>query len=66
MIQRSVYEDSDGVRKEEVAALGGGQNVFSAFYDRLKVRLDLTTHTHHFLPFFFIRPLLGWELRKGG
>ena len=34
--QRSVYEDADGVRKEEIAALGGGQNVFSTFYDRLK------------------------------
>lgn len=36
--QRSVYEDSDDVRKEEIAALGGGHNVFSAYYDRLKVR----------------------------
>mmetsp|Transcript_12726 Transcript_12726/g.30935 ORF Transcript_12726/g.30935 Transcript_12726/m.30935 type:complete len:500 (-) Transcript_12726:510-2009(-) len=33
---RSVYEDSDDVRKEEIAALGGGHNVFSAYYDRLK------------------------------
>ena len=64
MIQRSVYEDSDGVRKEEIAALGGGQNVFSAFYDRLKVRLDLTTPI--IFSRFFIRSLLGWELRKGG
>jgi len=35
-----VYEDSDHSRKDEIAALGGqgvsGQNVFSAFYDRLK------------------------------
>ncbi|TXG71221.1 hypothetical protein EZV62_006156 [Acer yangbiense] len=35
-----IYEDSDGARKDEIAALGGqtatGTNVFSAFYDRLK------------------------------
>jgi splicing factor 3A subunit 3 len=38
--QIEVYEDSDHSRKDEIAALGGqgvsGQNVFSAFYDRLK------------------------------
>mmetsp|Transcript_32269 Transcript_32269/g.79679 ORF Transcript_32269/g.79679 Transcript_32269/m.79679 type:complete len:502 (-) Transcript_32269:373-1878(-) len=37
---RSVYEDADAVRKEEIAALGGGSNVFSAFYDRLKETRD--------------------------
>ncbi|PKA61495.1 hypothetical protein AXF42_Ash014412 [Apostasia shenzhenica] len=35
-----IYEDRDGARKDEIAALGGqtlsGTNVFSAFYDRLK------------------------------
>lgn len=35
-----IYEDADGARKDEIAALGGqtgsGTNVFSAFYDRLK------------------------------
>lgn len=35
-----IYEDKDGSRKDEIAALGGqtatGTNVFSAFYDRLK------------------------------
>ncbi|XP_078429865.1 splicing factor-like protein [Wolffia australiana] len=36
-----IYEDKDGARKDEIAALGGqtatgGINVFSAFYDRLK------------------------------
>lgn len=35
-----IYEDKDGARKDEIAALGGqtatGTNVFSAFYDRLK------------------------------
>ncbi|XP_058095942.1 splicing factor SF3a60 homolog [Magnolia sinica] len=36
-----VYEDKDNARKDEIAALGGqtaggGTNVFSAFYDRLK------------------------------
>ncbi|PKI72437.1 splicing factor SF3a60 homolog [Punica granatum] len=35
-----VYDDKDGARKDEIAALGGqtatGTNVFSAFYDRLK------------------------------
>ena len=25
-----MYEDADGVRKEEIEALGGGSNVFSA------------------------------------
>lgn len=35
-----IYDDKDGSRKDEIAALGGqtatGTNVFSAFYDRLK------------------------------
>lgn len=35
-----IYEDKDGARKDEIAALGGltatGSNVYSAFYDRLK------------------------------
>ncbi|KAH9289537.1 hypothetical protein KI387_033654, partial [Taxus chinensis] len=31
-----IYEDKDHARKDEIAALGGGQNVFSAFYDRLR------------------------------
>eukprot|EP00897_Mesotaenium_endlicherianum_P007234 jgi/Mesen1/6539/ME000334S05877 len=35
-----VYEDKDGARKDEIAAIGGqnssNNNVFSAFYDRLK------------------------------
>eukprot|EP01018_Ginkgo_biloba_P003226 Gb_06863 [translate_table: standard] len=35
-----IYEDKDHARKDEIASLGGqgasGQNVFSAFYDRLK------------------------------
>eukprot|EP00271_Cylindrocystis_brebissonii_P006567 TRINITY_DN19344_c0_g2_i1.p1 TRINITY_DN19344_c0_g2~~TRINITY_DN19344_c0_g2_i1.p1 ORF type:complete len:519 (-),score=143.44 TRINITY_DN19344_c0_g2_i1:844-2400(-) len=39
-----IYEDNDGARKDEIAALGGaasvGQNVFSAFYDRLKEMRD--------------------------
>ena len=39
-VQVEVHEDKDGVRKDEIAALGGqttsGTNVFSAFYDRLK------------------------------
>ena len=35
-----MYEDADGVRKEEIEALGGGSNVFSAFYDRLKETRD--------------------------
>lgn len=34
------YEDKDGARDDEIAALGGqtatGTNVYSAFYDRLK------------------------------
>lgn len=38
--QIDIYEDKDSARKDEIAALGGqtasGQNVFSAFYDRLK------------------------------
>ena len=33
---RATYEDADGARKEEIAALGGGANVFAAFYDRLR------------------------------
>ena len=40
LVQVEIYEDSDGARKDEIAALGGqtatGTNVFSAFYDRLK------------------------------
>eukprot|EP00850_Spirogloea_muscicola_P008355 SM000044S16002 [mRNA] locus=s44:547480:551288:+ [translate_table: standard] len=35
-----IYEDADGVRKDEIASLGGqnaaGQNVYGSFYDRLK------------------------------
>lgn len=35
-----IYEDKDGARKDEIAALGGqtatGSNMYSAFYDRLK------------------------------
>ena len=42
--QRAVYEDADGVRKEEIEALGGGSNVFSAFYDRLKETRDYHKH----------------------
>lgn len=44
-----VYEDKDGARKDEIAALGGqtasGTNVFSAFYDRLKEIRDY--HRRH-------------------
>ena len=45
--QIAIYEDKDGARKDEIAALGGqtatgSTNVFSAFYDRLKeVTLEL-------------------------
>ncbi len=27
-LQRDIYDDADGARKEEIAALGGGENVF--------------------------------------
>lgn len=45
-----IYEDKDNARKEEIAALGGqsqatGQNVFSAFYDRLNEIRDY--HRRH-------------------
>ncbi|KAL8171503.1 hypothetical protein V2J09_023307 [Rumex salicifolius] len=44
-----IYEDKDGARKDEIAALGGqnatGTNVFSAFYDRLKEIRDY--HRRH-------------------
>eukprot|EP00245_Coleochaete_scutata_P011206 TRINITY_DN4114_c0_g1_i1.p1 TRINITY_DN4114_c0_g1~~TRINITY_DN4114_c0_g1_i1.p1 ORF type:complete len:513 (-),score=146.40 TRINITY_DN4114_c0_g1_i1:146-1684(-) len=44
-----IYEDKDNVRKDEISALGGqrasGQNVFSAFYDRLKEIRDY--HRRH-------------------
>ncbi|KAL8137091.1 hypothetical protein V2J09_003092 [Rumex salicifolius] len=44
-----IYEDKDGARKDEIAALGGqtatGINVFSAFYDRLKEIRDY--HRRH-------------------
>lgn len=33
---KELYEDKDGQRKEEVAALSG-PNEFKVFYDRLKV-----------------------------
>jgi hypothetical protein len=48
--QRSVYEDGDHTRQEEIAALGGGNNVFSAFYDRLKVSTASTGLVFLFLP----------------
>lgn len=39
-VQVETYEDKDGAREDEIAALGGhtatGINVYSAFYDRLK------------------------------
>ena len=28
LYQRAIYDDQDGARKEEIAALGGGDNVF--------------------------------------
>ncbi|KAF5832942.1 hypothetical protein DUNSADRAFT_10988 [Dunaliella salina] len=31
-----IYEDEDGARKEEIAALANNNNPFAAFYDRLK------------------------------
>ncbi len=34
-----IYEDKDNARRDEIASLGGqggGQNVFTAFYDRFK------------------------------
>ena len=31
-----IYEDEDGARKEEIAALANKDNPFAAFYDRLK------------------------------
>jgi splicing factor 3A subunit 3 len=31
-----IYEDEDGARKEEIAALANKENPFQAFYDRLK------------------------------
>lgn len=35
--QVETYEDKDGAREEEIAALGGQTaNVFNAYYDRLK------------------------------
>eukprot|EP00243_Klebsormidium_subtile_P004114 TRINITY_DN17896_c0_g1_i1.p2 TRINITY_DN17896_c0_g1~~TRINITY_DN17896_c0_g1_i1.p2 ORF type:complete len:517 (+),score=201.30 TRINITY_DN17896_c0_g1_i1:191-1741(+) len=44
-----IYEDVDGARKEEIAALGGlqaeNQNVFSAYYDRMKEIRDY--HRRH-------------------
>lgn len=48
-----VYEDTDHSRKDEIAALGGqgvsGQNVFSAFYDRLKEKLGGKTMAQAYL-----------------
>ena len=39
-VKVETYEDKDGAREDEIAALGGhtatGINVYSAFYDRLK------------------------------
>lgn len=34
--QVRIYEDEDGARKEEIAALANKDNPFAAFYDRLK------------------------------
>jgi hypothetical protein len=37
--QVDIYEDKDNARRDEIASLGGqggGQNVFTAFYDRFK------------------------------
>lgn len=34
-MQIKIYDDEEGARKAEIAQLGG-QNVFSAFYERLK------------------------------
>eukprot|EP00983_Pelagomonas_calceolata_P076603 1153480-Pelagomonas_calceolata.AAC.3 len=34
--QVKIYEDEDGARKEEIAALANKDNPFAAFYDRLK------------------------------
>lgn len=31
-----IYEDEDGARKEEIAALANKDNPFGAFYERLK------------------------------
>lgn len=49
------YEDKDGAREDEIAALGGqtatGTNVYSAFYDRLKEVC--------FLPFCIFLVFLG-------
>lgn len=33
---RTIYADEDRVRKEEIAELAGNNNVFGAFYDRLR------------------------------
>lgn len=35
-VQVKIYEDEDGARKEEIAALANKDNPFAAFYDRLK------------------------------
>lgn len=39
-VKVETYEDKDGAREDEIAALGGrtatGVNVYCAFYDRLK------------------------------
>jgi splicing factor 3A subunit 3 len=35
-LQVKIYEDDDGARKEEIAALANKENPFQAFYDRLK------------------------------
>lgn len=34
--QLKIYEDEDKARKEEIESLGGEDQVFSKFYDRLK------------------------------
>ena len=48
------YEDKDGAREDEIAALGGhtatGINVYSAFYDRLKEVCSLSVDLCYIIP----------------
>ena len=58
---RDIYEDKDGQRKEEVAALSG-PNEFAEFYSRLKqvsasstiILQNVRNHSAHTLEGFFI------------
>ncbi len=41
-----IYEDEDGSRKEEIAALANKDNPFTAFYDRLREVRDYHRRFH--------------------